>query len=56
MVDVQRTLADREILLTGGAGFLGKIILAMLLDRYPEVRRLHLLLRSGRGRSAQAAV
>ncbi len=54
MINVQRTFADREILLTGGGGFLGKIILAMLLDRYPEVRRLHLLLRSSRGRSAQA--
>jgi len=54
MVNVQQTFADREILLTGGGGFLGKIILGMLLDRYPEVRRLHVLLRSSRGRSAEA--
>ena len=54
MIDVQRTFANREILLTGGGGFLGKVILGLLLDRYPDVRRLHVLLRSSRGRSAEA--
>ena len=43
---------ENEILLTGGNGFLGKVILAMLLDRYPALKHLHVLLRPGRGLSA----
>lgn len=54
MINVQRTFANREILLTGGGGFLGKVVLGMLLDRYPEVRRLHVLIRPSKGRTAQA--
>jgi len=43
---------ENEILLTGGNGFLGKVVLAMLLERYPSLKHLHLLLRPGRERSA----
>ena len=53
MINVQSTFAGRELLLTGGGGFLGKVILGMLLDRYPDIRRLHVLLRPSRGRSAE---
>src|SRR5262245_54364032 len=28
------------ILLLGGTGFVGKVVLAMLLDRFPELKRL----------------
>ena len=49
------TLASRfletEILLTGANGFLGKVILALLLDRFPEIRRLHVLVRPRSGLS-----
>ncbi|HET7101481.1 MAG TPA: SDR family oxidoreductase [Terriglobia bacterium] len=44
---------DNEILLTGGNGFLGKVILAMLLERYPDLKHLHVLLRPGQGLSAE---
>jgi long-chain acyl-CoA synthetase len=44
---------ENEILLTGGNGFLGKVILAMLLERYPHLKHLHVMLRSGRGLSAE---
>lgn len=43
---------ENEVLLTGGNGFLGKVILAMLLERYPQVKHVHLLLRPGRDISA----
>ncbi len=36
---------ESEILLTGANGFLGKVILALLLDRFPEVKRIHVLVR-----------
>jgi long-chain acyl-CoA synthetase len=52
LTDAGRLFRENEILLTGGNGFLGKVILAMLLDRYPGLKHLHVLLRPGRGLSA----
>jgi long-chain acyl-CoA synthetase len=52
LTDAGRTFRENEILLTGGNGFLGKVILAMLLERYPDLKHLHLLLRPARGLSA----
>ena len=40
------------MLLTGANGFLGKIILGLLLDRYPDLKHVHLLIRPRRGRGA----
>ncbi len=45
MIDVGQTLGENEILLTGGGGFLGKEVLGLLLDRYPEFKHLHVLIR-----------
>ena len=53
LTDVGQTFRENEILLTGGNGFLGKVVLALLLDHYPHLKHLHLLLRSGRRQSAQ---
>lgn len=53
MIDVSSSLAGRNILLTGANGFLGKVLLALLLDRYPEVGQVHLLIRSRKDRTAQ---
>lgn len=43
---------NNEILLTGANGFLGKVLLALLLDRFPEAARVHVLVRPRRGRTA----
>ncbi|HET9177629.1 MAG TPA: SDR family oxidoreductase [Terriglobia bacterium] len=53
LTDAGPTFQENEILLTGGNGFLGKVILAMLLERYPQVKHVHLLLRPGKGLSAE---
>lgn len=53
MTDVARTFQENEILLTGANGFVGKVALAMLLDRYPQAARVHVLVRPRRGVSAQ---
>lgn len=45
MIDVGQTFRTHEILLTGANGFLGKIILGLLLDRFPDFRHLYVLLR-----------
>ena len=47
MIDVAETFQEHEILLTGANGFLGKVVLGLLLDRYPGIRHVHLLLRPG---------
>ncbi len=53
MTDVSQTFQQNEIFLIGGNGFLGKVVLGMLLDRYPQVKHLHILVRPGRNVSAQ---
>ncbi len=45
MTDVGQIFRDTEILLTGGNGFLGKVILGLLMDRYPDLKHLYLLVR-----------
>ena len=41
------TLAGRHLVLTGVTGFLGKVYLVMLLDRFPGIGRVTLLVRGG---------
>ena len=53
MIDVSRTFQANEILITGANGFVGKVALAMLLARYPDAARVHVLVRPRRGVSAQ---
>ena len=52
-IDLSQAFRDREILLTGVTGFLGKVALAMLLDRYPDIRRVHVLVRPRAGGTAE---
>lgn len=53
MIDVSRTFQANEILITGANGFVGKVALAMLLARYPNAARVHVLVRPRRGVAAQ---
>jgi len=50
---VDETLEGLEILVTGTTGFLGKVYASMLLRYHPDLRQLHLLIRSKEGRSAE---
>ena len=52
-IDLSEAFRGREILLTGVTGFLGKVALVMLLDRYPEIGRVHVLVRPRAGGSAE---
>lgn len=44
-VSLQQTYARRHVLVTGASGFLGKVWLALALDRLPEIGRLYVLMR-----------
>src|SRR5207245_6822932 len=41
-------LRKRRILITGGTGFLGKVLLYLLLRHHPEIGRVFLLIRGDR--------
>jgi long-chain acyl-CoA synthetase len=47
LTDIDQTFREHELLITGANGFLGKVILALLLDRFPNFKHLHILLRPG---------
>ncbi|MGI8785589.1 MAG: SDR family oxidoreductase [Acidobacteriota bacterium] len=45
-ISASETFHQRTILLIGATGFVGKVLLAMLLDRFPDLRRLIVLVRT----------
>jgi long-chain acyl-CoA synthetase len=51
-LDVTEILRGKNILLIGTTGFVGKVALSMLLDRYPDVGRVYCLVRPGAGNTA----
>jgi long-chain acyl-CoA synthetase len=54
LVDIGEIFRTHTVLITGANGFLGKVILGLLLDRYPGVRHVYVLLRA-RWRPSAAA-
>lgn len=48
MTALQDTFAGRHLVLTGVTGFVGKVFLVLLLDRFPEIGRVTVLVRGGR--------
>jgi long-chain acyl-CoA synthetase len=54
LIDVAETFRENEILITGTSGFLGKIVLGLLIDRYPDFKHLHVLMRPARGAAPAA--
>jgi long-chain acyl-CoA synthetase len=53
-LDVSKALEGKRILITGATGFVGKVALALLLDRYPSVGKVFVLVRPGTGGTAEA--
>ncbi|MCA1829063.1 MAG: AMP-binding protein [Myxococcales bacterium] len=52
-IDLAKAFAGREILISGVTGFLGKVALTMLLDRYPQIGRVYVLVRPRAGGTAE---
>lgn len=44
-ISIREAFAGKHVLLTGASGFVGKVWLAMMLDRAPEIGRIYVLLR-----------
>lgn len=53
MLDVGKTLEGKNLLLIGSTGFVGKVALSMLLDRYPQVGQVYVVVRPGMGNTAE---
>jgi len=48
MPPLEQILRGRRIMLTGATGFLGKVLLYLLLRHHPEIGRIYLLIRGDR--------
>ena len=44
----------RKLLILGSTGFVGKVLLSMLLDRYPQIGRAYVMVRRGSGTDAES--
>ncbi|MBH00276.1 MAG: hypothetical protein CMN58_08060 [Solibacterales bacterium] len=53
LINIANTFREHEILLTGANGFLGKVIFGLLVDRYPDFKHLHVLIRPREDSSPQ---
>jgi long-chain acyl-CoA synthetase len=51
-LDLARLLSGRRLVVIGGTGFLGKVWWTFLLHHYPDVARIHLVVRPRGGQSA----
>src|SRR5260370_15319005 len=51
-LDLQKAFRGKEMPIPGVTGLLGKVALTMLLDRYPDVARVYLLVRQRAGTTA----
>src|SRR5262245_36202648 len=48
-----RLLAGRRLVVVGGTGFLGKVWIAMILHRFPELGQIHLVVRQKDDQTAE---
>src|SRR5215468_8763251 len=44
----------RKVLILGSTGFVGKVLLSMLLDRFPQIGRAYVMVRRGSGTDAES--
>lgn len=48
--------ANKDVFLTGGTGFLGKVLIEKLLRSCPDIGRIFVLMRNKRGKSIETRV
>ncbi len=51
-LSVRDSYRGRRVFLLGGTGFVGKVVLGMLIERFPDVGKVHVMVRRGSGTSS----
>jgi len=51
MISIPEFYNNRDVLVTGGTGFLGKVLIEKLLRSCPTIKRIFVLLRTKRSKS-----
>ncbi|KAL1463625.1 hypothetical protein WDU94_015363 [Cyamophila willieti] len=54
MAEIPKWYAGRSVLVTGGTGFMGKVLLEKLLRSCPDIRKVYILCRAKRGLTPKA--
>jgi long-chain acyl-CoA synthetase len=53
-LSITEILRGRNLFILGSTGFVGKVLLSMLLDRFPEIGRAYVMVRRGSGTDSEA--
>lgn len=51
MMNIENYFNGKSIFITGGSGFMGKILIEKLLRTCPDIKRIYLLLRKKSGKN-----
>ncbi len=51
---VSEILKGRNVFILGSTGFVGKVLLGMLLERFPQIGRAYVMVRRGSGTDAES--
>ena len=49
MIDASKLFRENELFITGLNGFVGKVVLGLLIERFPDFKHLHVLVRAKPG-------
>ncbi len=52
-LSVRQIYRGRKVFVLGATGFLGKVLLGMLLERFPDIGRVYVMVRRGSGTSSE---
>lgn len=53
-LSVSEIFRGRKVFILGSTGFVGKVLLSMLFDRYPEIGRAYVMVRRGSGTDSES--